>query len=173
MIVDIKSTSSSNNKVQALKITAMPGKHVPPGVLGTLNDLVGAVPPTNGWILELGTLPSSPSASSESHDMLNKFQKGYRIYISGDTLMVPELHEIPKRYPDIDLMLIHLGGTTIPSPKVPLLMVTMDAVQGLELVRLIGPDGTSHSIPTFSAKLIAGLGTRPLPGLGTRPGKGG
>jgi L-ascorbate metabolism protein UlaG (beta-lactamase superfamily) len=39
-------------------------------------------------------------------------------------------------------MLIHLGGTTIPSPSVPLLMVTMDAKQGLELVRLINPDLT-------------------------------
>lgn len=30
-------------RVEALKVTAMPGKHVPPGVLGTLNDLTGAV----------------------------------------------------------------------------------------------------------------------------------
>jgi len=58
--------------------------------------------------------------------------------------MVDELKEIPKRYVDqqIDLMLVHLGGTTIPSPKIPLLMVTMDAKQGLELVRLINPDIT-------------------------------
>lgn len=27
----------------AIKVTGMPGKHVPPGVLGTLNDLVNAV----------------------------------------------------------------------------------------------------------------------------------
>lgn len=39
-------------------------------------------------------------------------------------------------------MLVHLGGTTIPSPALPLLMVTMDAKQGLELVRLINPDLT-------------------------------
>lgn len=58
--------------------------------------------------------------------------------------MVDELKEIPERYrgQNIDLMLIHLGGTTIPSPSVPLLMVTMDAKQGLELVRLINPDLT-------------------------------
>ena len=67
-----------------------------------------------------------------------------RIYISGDTLLVDELKEIPKRYAgqNIDLMLIHLGGTTIPSPSVPLLMVTMDADQGLGLVKLIDPDLT-------------------------------
>ena len=65
-----------------------------------------------------------------------------RIYISGDTLFIPELEEIPKRYPQVDLMLVHLGGTTIPSPSVPLLMVTMDAKQGVQLVQLIGPDLT-------------------------------
>ncbi|KAI4128022.1 MAG: hypothetical protein LQ338_002913 [Usnochroma carphineum] len=66
------------------------------------------------------------------------------IYISGDTLLVDELKEIPKRYAgqNIDLMLIHLGGTTIPSPSVPLLMVTMDGEQGLGLVKLIDPDLT-------------------------------
>jgi L-ascorbate metabolism protein UlaG (beta-lactamase superfamily) len=87
-------------------------------------------------MLELGY---SSSADSEKD-----FNCGYRIYISGDTLMVDELKEIPKRYAgqNIDLMLIHLGGTTIPSPKMPLLMVTMDAKQGLQLVRLINPDMT-------------------------------
>ena len=58
--------------------------------------------------------------------------------------MVDELKDIPERYAgqSIDLMLVHLGGTTIPSPHMPLLMITMDAKQGLELVRLIGPDMT-------------------------------
>ncbi|KAL8971038.1 MAG: hypothetical protein Q9197_003486 [Variospora fuerteventurae] len=116
----------------AIKVTGMPGKHVPPGVMGTLNDMVGAVPPTNGWMMELGYKDG------------DDFKCGYRIYISGDTLLVDELKEIPKRYAgeNIDLMLIHLGGTTIPSPTVPLLMVTMDAEQGLGLVKLIDPDLT-------------------------------
>lgn len=72
------------------------------------------------------------------------FKCGYRIYISGDTLLVDELKEIPKRYAgqNIDLMLIHLGGTTIPAPSMPLLMVTMDGEQGLGLVKLIDPDLT-------------------------------
>jgi len=68
------------------------------------------------------------------------------IYISGDTLLIDELSQIPERYTHagkpIDLMLIHLGGTTIPGPSMPLLMVTMDAKQGVELVRLISPDLT-------------------------------
>lgn len=74
------------------------------------------------------------------------FEVGYRIYISGDTLMVDDLKEIPKRYSDqpIDLMLVHLGGTTVPSPKMSpfAVMVTMDAKQGVELMQLMRPDVT-------------------------------
>ncbi|KAG6988971.1 structural maintenance of chromosomes protein 2 [Physcia stellaris] len=146
---------AEGQKRPAIKVTGMPGKHVAPGVVGTLNDLINAVPPTNGWMIELGYKVS---------DSDDSFQCGYRyagfprsmtvpegllkgfasIYISGDTLMVPELAEIPRRYSgrDIDLMLVHLGGTTIPSPNVPLLMVTMDAEMGIQLIKLINPDVT-------------------------------
>ncbi|KAK4539467.1 hypothetical protein LTR36_010903 [Oleoguttula mirabilis] len=124
------SNSSSDGKSPAIKVTGMPGKHVPPGPLAVINDFLGAVPPTNGWMIELGYKAGSD------------FKTGYRIYISGDTLLIDELKEIPKRYPDVDLMLIHLGGTTIPGPKMPLLMVTMDAAQGIQLMSLINPDVT-------------------------------
>lgn len=138
----------------------MPGTHVPPGPLAAANDLLGAVPPTNGWMLELGyTTPKSqqeqssapPSASATSTSVSNtspsNFQSGYRIYISGDTLLFDDLHKIPEMYSShtgkpIDLMLIHLGGTTIPSPKVPLLMVTMDAKMGVQLMQVIGAEVT-------------------------------
>lgn len=77
---------------------------------------------------------------------VEKFTCGYRIYITGDTLMVDELKRIPELYRDerIDLMLAHLGGTTVPSPSLaPLaLMVTMDAKQGVQLIQLIQPDLT-------------------------------
>jgi L-ascorbate metabolism protein UlaG (beta-lactamase superfamily) len=124
----------------SIKITGMPGKHVPPGPLSVANDLLSAVPPTNGWMIELGYSDYSESGIMET----GSFENGYRIYISGDTLMVDELKEIPERYKDqnIDLMLIHLGGTTIPGPKMPLLMVTMDAKQGVQLMQLINPDIT-------------------------------
>lgn len=39
ILVDIE----GSKKNAAVKVTGMPGKHVPPGVLGTLNDLVQAV----------------------------------------------------------------------------------------------------------------------------------
>ena len=63
---------------------------------------------------------------------------------SSTALMVPELADIPRRYSgqNIDLMLVHLGGTTIPSPSLPLLMVTMDAEMGIQLMKLIDPDVT-------------------------------
>jgi hypothetical protein len=35
--------SQKGPKSAAMKVTAMPGKHVPPGILGTLNDFLGAV----------------------------------------------------------------------------------------------------------------------------------
>ena len=46
IIVDIVTSDEeggSKKKKPAIKVTGMPGKHVPPGVLGTLNDLVEAV----------------------------------------------------------------------------------------------------------------------------------
>jgi hypothetical protein len=32
------------------------------------------------------------------------------VYITGDTLIIEDLKEIPKRYPDIDFTLLHLGA---------------------------------------------------------------
>lgn len=82
----------------------------------------------------------------DNNDNADNFTSGYRIYISGDTLMFDDLKEIPRRYAGhpIDLMLVHLGGTTVPSPSMlPLaMMVTMDAKQGVELIKLIRPQVT-------------------------------
>jgi L-ascorbate metabolism protein UlaG (beta-lactamase superfamily) len=57
-----------------------------------------------------------------------------RMYISGDTLIHGRLREIPRRFPDVDLALVHLGGT-----KVLGVMVTMDAQQGVEAMRIVDP----------------------------------
>jgi hypothetical protein len=99
LISTMSSPSSSSDK--AIKVTATPGKHVPPGPAGLLekaNDIIHAIPPTNGWILELGR--------KEGEDSV---KPGYTIYISGDTLMVDELKMIPEKFPHVDLMLVHLG----------------------------------------------------------------
>jgi L-ascorbate metabolism protein UlaG (beta-lactamase superfamily) len=135
-LLDISRSHKSSSGEPAIKVTAMPGKHVPPGPLAVANDLLHAVPPTNGWLVELGC------ASTATHDAGLKV--GYRIYISGDTLFVDDLKDIPKHLNNkpIDLMLVHLGGTTIPGPSLPLLMVTMDAKQGLQLLHLVNPEVT-------------------------------
>lgn len=136
----LKLAIEESQPAASIKVTAMPGKHVPPGPLSVANDILAAVPPTNGWMLDLNY--SSPGGAET--DEGGKRSPGYRIYISGDTLLVDELKEIPQRFKDegIDLMLVHLGGTSIPAPSAPLLMVTMDAQQGLRLMQLVEPDVT-------------------------------
>jgi L-ascorbate metabolism protein UlaG (beta-lactamase superfamily) len=64
-------------------------------------------------------------------------QRLFRLYVSGDTLYRPSLAEIPRRYPDIDAMLVHLGGTRVLG-----VLLTMDGRQGSQLTRLIRPDVT-------------------------------
>ena len=95
-----------------LRLTAMPGTHAP-------GPLAAALPPVMGSMLEFGT--------PENETRL-------RLYISGDTLIHEHLKEIPRRYPEIDLALLHLGGT-----KGLGILVTMDARQGVEAMRLIEP----------------------------------
>jgi len=62
-------------------------------------------------------------------------QARMRLYITGDTLLYDGLKKIPQRYPDIDLALIHLGGTRIYG-----VMVTMDGKQGVKTIKLVAPN---------------------------------
>jgi L-ascorbate metabolism protein UlaG (beta-lactamase superfamily) len=143
MILDIKKnptpSEARDQRTPAIKITGMPGKHVPPGLTEKVNDALGALPPVNGWIIEFGYLPSSNAED-------DAFVCGYRIYISGDTLMIDELKKIPELYTNagkpINLMLVHLGGTWIAGPNLPLVMVTMDGDMGVQLMQLVRPDVT-------------------------------
>jgi L-ascorbate metabolism protein UlaG (beta-lactamase superfamily) len=95
-----------------VRITSMPGKHGP-----AITDLL--LPPVMGSMLEFQSAPEKTAL---------------RLYITGDTLVHDDLHEIPKRYPDIDLALFHLGGTRIMG-----ILLTMDAEQGVEAIRIINP----------------------------------
>jgi L-ascorbate metabolism protein UlaG (beta-lactamase superfamily) len=94
----------------------MPGTHAP-------GPLSAALPPVMGSMLEFGTLQD---------------ETRLRLYISGDTLVHEQLKEIPRRYPEINLALLHLGGTKI----LGVVMVTMDAGQGVEAIRIIEPRTT-------------------------------
>jgi L-ascorbate metabolism protein UlaG (beta-lactamase superfamily) len=93
-------------------VTSMPGTHGPPVVEKFLPDVMGSM-------LEFEPTPG---------------RTALRLYITGDTLVFDDLHEIPRRYPEIDLALFHLGGTQIMG-----LLLTMDAEQGVEAIRIIDP----------------------------------
>jgi len=97
-----------------LRITAMPGRHGP-GIVSK------ALPPVNGSMLEFRRRE-------------NNGKSLFRLYITGDTLVHDDLKEIPRLYPDIDLALLHLGGT-----KVLGLLLTMDANQGVRALQITRP----------------------------------
>jgi L-ascorbate metabolism protein UlaG (beta-lactamase superfamily) len=46
-----------------------------------------------------------------------------------------DIHEIPQRYPGVDMALLHLGGTRL----LGLVTVTMDAKEGIRMMRIIVP----------------------------------
>ncbi|ALI29387.1 hypothetical protein XA26_55970 [Mycolicibacterium fortuitum] len=96
-------------------VTSMPGRHAPTPVDRLL-------PPVMGSMIEF-----TDGAVTR------------RLYVSGDTLFVDELREIPVRFSSIDLGVLHLGGTRLPAgSKLPFgLTVTMDAGQGADLVELL------------------------------------
>ncbi len=98
-----------------VRITAMPGRHAP----GALEI---ALPEVMGSLLEFRDASSAAGEPS------------LRLYISGDTIFYGGLSEINERHPEIDLALLHLGGTRVMG-----LTVTMDAEQGVELLRTIEP----------------------------------
>ena len=102
-----------------LTVTAAPGRHA----RGPLQALL---PPVNGHVLQYAPV-SDPAMS---------------VYITGDTLLVDELREVPARYPDLDLGLWHLGGTRIPGVLGLGVLVTMDGREGAQLLELVRPRTT-------------------------------
>jgi L-ascorbate metabolism protein UlaG (beta-lactamase superfamily) len=94
-----------------LRVTATPGRHGPRVIHELLPEVMGSV-----------------------LDFPGPAGRDLRVYISGDTLVYDELHEIPRRYPGIDIALLHLGGTRILG-----VLVTMDARQGVEAIRIVMP----------------------------------
>jgi L-ascorbate metabolism protein UlaG (beta-lactamase superfamily) len=101
-----------------LTVTALPGRHAP----GWSRRLLPAV---MGSMLEFGTTDSP---------------RQRRLYISGDTLLIDELDEIPLRFEAIEAGILHLGGTRLPAGgRLPFgLTVTMDGVQGAGAVEVLG-----------------------------------
>ena len=100
---------------ERLRITAAPGQHGPAGVHRLL-------PPVIGTVLDL----------ESRHE--DRWHRDLRVYVTGDTLDVPGLREVAERFPDVDVMVAHLGGTRVLG-----LLVTMDGRQGTDLVERIRP----------------------------------
>lgn len=101
---------------ETLTIEALPGIHAR-GLMGAL------LPPVMGSLLE--------------HRVGDRVAR--RVYVTGDTLTGEHVSEIARRQPDIDVAVVHLGGT-----RVLFHTVTMDAEQGVDLLRRIRP---SRAIP--------------------------
>jgi L-ascorbate metabolism protein UlaG (beta-lactamase superfamily) len=108
------SSTTMTKGAATLTVTALPGRHA----TGPARHLL---PPVMGSMLEF---------------CADAGERVVRIYITGDTLLIDELRAIPTRYPDIDVAILHLGGTTLPGG----LVVTMDGVAGTDLVELMQPD---------------------------------
>ncbi len=136
---------------ERLRITAVPAVHGP-GLLGA------ALPQTMGSVLEL---------ERDNRPTL-------RLYVTGDTLFRSRLREIRDRFPELDTMVVHLGGTRILG-----MLVTMDHRQGVDLVDLVRPGmtvpvhtddyGMFHSSPEGFA---AEFRRRELPGRVRPVGRG-
>ncbi|MFA9429062.1 MBL fold metallo-hydrolase [Egicoccus sp. AB-alg2] len=94
-----------------LAVTSLPGKHAP-------DPLAKVLPPVMGSLLELE----------------RDGQRPFRVYVTGDTLLHDRLHQIPHRYPELDLVLLHLGGTRVGG-----VLLTMDDVQGVRLLHAFRP----------------------------------
>jgi L-ascorbate metabolism protein UlaG (beta-lactamase superfamily) len=97
---------------EVLSVEALPAIHAR-GVMGAL------LPPVMGSLLE--------------HRVEGEVSR--RVYLSGDTLTGEHISLIAERHPDIDVAVVHLGGT-----RVLLHTVTMDADQGVDFLRRARPD---------------------------------
>jgi L-ascorbate metabolism protein UlaG (beta-lactamase superfamily) len=129
---------------ETLTIEALPGVHAR-GVMGAL------LPPVMGSLLEHRVRGEDP----------------FRVYLSGDTLTGDHVSTIAERHPDVDVAVVHLGGT-----RVLLHTVTMDAGQGVDFLRRVRP---AEAVPVhvddyrvFRSPLAAFLEAMGTSGLQTR-----
>ena len=100
-------TVQSNGQV--LRVTAQPGQHG----RGPMHALL---PPVMGSLLTLERPGAAP----------------FRMYITGDTLLVPALRPALKALPPLDAVVIHTGGTRVLGA-----LVTLDDKEGCDLLELL------------------------------------
>ena len=109
--LDPWATHSLTKGDESLTVRAVPAVHAR-GVMGRL------LPPVMGSLLEHRVAGSAR----------------LRVYLSGDTLTGEHVSDIARQEPDIDVAVVHLGGT-----RVLFHTVTMDAVQGVDFLLRVGP----------------------------------
>lgn len=129
-----------------LRVTAAPGRHAPGLAQAALPEVMGSV-------LEFLPAPGG--------------EPPLTVYVTGDTLLIDDLREVPRRHPRIDVGVWHLGGT-----KILGLTVTMDGRQGADLLELVRPERTvpvhHDDYGVFRSPLsdfLAEVGRRGLPGV--------
>ncbi len=93
-------------------ITSVPARHAP----GLMQRVL---PPVMGSVIEYHAGPDAAPL---------------RIYLSGDTVLHDELRTIRERFPDLDLAVVHLGGTRAFG-----VLVTLDHRGGVDLLNLLEP----------------------------------
>ncbi len=111
--LDTWQTWSFRKEGTRLRITALPAQHPPLALLKPM------LPTVMGSLLDFQDLDGRSTL---------------RVYVTGDTLLHDALADVPRHFPDIDLALLHLGGTRILG-----VMLTMDGRQGAEVLRLVAP----------------------------------
>lgn len=117
--LDTWASWEAHRGAETLRVTAVPGQHGPAVVHR-------ALPPVMGSVIDL-----------ERRDSDGTPRRLLRLYITGDTLCRPWLRSVRERFPDVDVLVAHLGGTRVLG-----VLVTMDGVQGADLVELIDPGTT-------------------------------
>jgi L-ascorbate metabolism protein UlaG (beta-lactamase superfamily) len=96
----------------SMTVTAVPGRHGP----GPVNRLL---PPVMGSLVDLEDRADG---------------RRLRVYITGDSLVGPHVAEVAQRYPGIDLLVLHLGGTRLFG-----LTLTMTGEDGASMVQALLP----------------------------------
>jgi L-ascorbate metabolism protein UlaG (beta-lactamase superfamily) len=136
---------------ETLSIEALPAVHA----RGALRALL---PPVMGSLI--------------THERKGRVRR--RMYVSGDTLTGDHLREIHDRHPEIDVGIVHLGGT-----RVLWHTVTMDGAMGAEWVRTVAPDVVTpvhyDDYPVFRSPLSSFVDELGRTGSSTRllvPGRG-
>ncbi|HEX2577572.1 MAG TPA: MBL fold metallo-hydrolase [Aquihabitans sp.] len=94
-----------------IRASAMPARHAP-GLIAKV------LPPVMGTVLDVAV-----------------GDRRLRAYVTGDTLLHEAMEDVPRRFPGIDLVLIHLGGARIAG-----IQVSMDGEQGAAAIELLDPD---------------------------------